>query len=194
MSKARTLEETLAMKTRTATITRLALALALALLPVTAAFAQAQGPTPTGGGVTVPIAGTIGATGAQPGTLTGTFTVQRFAQQGGNLVAIGTLVGTFTDAATQAPRTVVSQVALPAQVTGSCPILHLDLGPLDLNLLGLVVHLNEVVLDITAQSGPGNLLGNLLCAVANLLNGTGGTTGPLSQIVALLNQILAALG
>jgi hypothetical protein len=28
---------------------------------------------------------------------------------------------------------------------------------------------------ITAVQGPGNLLGNLLCAVANLLNG--GTTG-----------------
>lgn len=181
------------MKSRTATITRLALALALALLPVTAAFAQAQASAPTGGGITVPITGTIAAPGATtPGTLTGTFTVQRFAQQNGNLVAVGTLVGTFTDAATQAARTVVSQVALPVQATGTCPILHLELGPLDLNLLGLKVHLDKVVLDITAQSGPGNLLGNLLCAVANLLNGTG--TSPLSQIVALLNQILAALG
>jgi len=52
------------------------------------------------------------------------------------------------------------------------------------------VHLNQVVLNIDAQSGPGNLLGNLLCAVANLLNGT----GPLGQITSLLNQILAALG
>lgn len=185
------------MKSRTATITRLALALALALLPVTAAFAQAQGPTPTGGGIAVPISGTIGtdAPGVTPGTLTGMFTVQRFAQQDGNLVAVGTLVGTFTDATTQAARTVVSQVALPvdpAQTTAACPILHLVLGPLDLNLLGLTVHLNQVVLDITAVSGPGNLLGNLLCAVANLLNGTG--TSPLSQIVAILNQILAALG
>jgi hypothetical protein len=73
----------------------------------------------------------------------------------------------------------------------SCQILHLDLGPLDLTLLGLHVHLNEVVLDITAQSGPGNLLGNLLCAVAHLLDGTGGATAGLT---ALLNQILAALG
>jgi hypothetical protein len=110
-------------------------------------------------------------------------------------VAVGTLVGTFTDATTQAARTVVSQVALPvdpAQTTATCPILHLVLGPLDLNLLGLTVHLNQVVLDITAVSGPGNLLGNLLCAVANLLNGTG--TSPLSQIITLLNQILAVLG
>ena len=50
---------------------------------------------------------------------------------------------------------------------------QLTLGPLDLNLLGLMVHLDQVVLDITAQSGAGNLLGNLLCSVANLLNGGG---------------------
>jgi hypothetical protein len=42
------------------------------------------------------------------------------------------------------------------------------------------------VLDITAQSGPGNLLGNLLCGVANLLNSP-------TSLVTLLNQILAAL-
>jgi len=67
--------------------------------------------------------------------------------------------------------------------------LHLELGPLDLDLLGLVVHLDKVVLDITAQPGAGNLLGNLLCAIANLLNSNGG----LSTIVNLLNQILAVL-
>jgi hypothetical protein len=52
----------------------------------------------------------------------------------------------------------------------------------------LHVHLNEVVLDITAQQGPGNLLGNLLCAVAGLLDNTG-TNG----LATLLNQILAIL-
>ena len=63
------------------------------------------------------------------------------------------------------------------------------LGPLNLNLLGLVVTLNQVHLNITAVPGAGNLLGNLLCAVAGLLNG-GGT---LSEISALLNSILALL-
>ncbi|PSP41947.1 ABC transporter substrate-binding protein, partial [Halobacteriales archaeon QH_6_64_20] len=42
--------------------------------------------------------------------------------------------------------------------------------PLDLDALGLVVNLSEVELNIDAVPGPGNLLGNLLCAVANLLN------------------------
>lgn len=78
---------------------------------------------------------------------------------------------------------------MPVAATGSCTILHLTLGPLDLNLLGLMVHLNQVVLDIIAQSGPGNLLGNLLCAVANLLNGDHNLNG----VAALLNQVLGAL-
>lgn len=93
-----------------------------------------------------------------------------------------------------------SPTIIPAQA-GACDILNLVLGPLHLDLLGLVVDLNQVVLDITAQSGAGNLLGNLLCAVAGLLDGTGGivpggltqVTALLSQIVNILNGILAAL-
>ena len=86
----------------------------------------------------------------------------------------------------------------PLQVTGTCDILSLTLGPLDLNLLGLRVQLNQVVLNITAEQGPGNLLGNLLCAVAGLLDppttGGGGLGGILTTIVSLLNQILGQLG
>jgi len=78
-----------------------------------------------------------------------------------------------------------------------CPILHLDLGPLDLNLLGLHVHLNEVVLDIEAIPGPGNLLGNLLCAIAGLLDGVdlGGVLGNLLQnLIDALIRLLEGLG
>ena len=39
-------------------------------------------------------------------------------------------------------------------------------------------------------AGAGNLLGNLLCDVANLLNGNGGA---LASITTLLNQLLGAL-
>jgi hypothetical protein len=67
------------------------------------------------------------------------------------------------------------------------------LGPLDLNLLGLVVHLDQVVLNITAVPGAVNLLGNLLCAVANLLNSGSPLSTLLNNVVSLLNQILAGL-
>jgi hypothetical protein len=59
---------------------------------------------------------------------------------------------------------------LPSGDSGVCDVLDLNLGPLDLDVLGLVVNLSEVTLNIDADPGPGNLLGNLLCAVANLLN------------------------
>ena len=51
------------------------------------------------------------------------------------------------------------------------------------------MHVDKIVVDIDAQSGPGNLLGNLLCAIANLLN----NNGPVATLVSLLNQILGLL-
>jgi hypothetical protein len=45
-----------------------------------------------------------------------------------------------------------------------CPVLHLILGPLHLDLLGLIVDLNQVQLDITAI--PGTLLGGIFCQLA----------------------------
>ena len=77
---------------------------------------------------------------------------------------------------------------------GACEILTLALGPLDLNLLGLRVALDEVNLLIEAIPGAGNLLGNLLCAVAGLLDPGGTLTGLLGQIADLLNQIIGILG
>lgn len=79
----------------------------------------------------------------------------------------------------------------------TCPILHLELGPLDLNLLGLRVQLNQVVLDVTAIPGPGNLLGNLLCAIAGLLDGVdlGGVLGNLLQrLLDAVIRLLEGLG
>jgi len=77
----------------------------------------------------------------------------------------------------------------------SCTILHLVLGPLHLNLLGLVIDLtgakatDPVVIDISAEPGPGNLLGNLLCGITKLLN----QGAPAWRIALKLNQLLAYL-
>ena len=129
----------------------------------------------------------IPITGAGGGAIfTGTFQLQRFANQGGQLVANGLLTGVVTSA-TGVSTSLVRTVSLPAAIgETNCQILHLDLGPLFLDVLGLQINLNQVILDITAVAGAGNLLGNLLCAVTNLLNNPSG-------LVALLNQILALL-
>jgi hypothetical protein len=124
------------------------------------------------------------------GTFTGVFTLSRFVIRNGQVAAVGTLTGTVTNAAGQTVGAIIQTITLSLiTINATCDILHLELGPIDLNLLGLVVHVDKIVIDIDAQSGPGSLLGNLLCAVANLLN----SNGPLSQLVNLLNQILGLL-
>jgi hypothetical protein len=134
------------------------------------------------------------------GTFKGTFTPTSFSVVNGVLEATGPLKGTLTDANGTSLGNVSQTATLPVQTTATstaaapavaaCNVLNLVLGPLNLDLLGLVVTLNEVHLNITAV--PGSLLGDLLCDVANLLNG-GGLGGLLTEISALLNEILAAL-
>jgi hypothetical protein len=58
---------------------------------------------------------------------------------------------------------------------GPCQILDLVLGPLHLDLLGLIVDLNQVHLQLTADPN-GGLLGSLLCSVTNQPTTTAVTT------------------
>lgn len=129
-------------------------------------------------------------TGTAAGTFSGILNVTHFAVQNGQIVATGLLTGTVTDLAGSTVGTVSQSVTTPlASANGSCSILDLTLGPLHLNVLGLVVDLNQVHLTISAQPGSGNLLGNLLCDLAGLLNGG----GALATIVSDLNSILGIL-
>jgi hypothetical protein len=59
----------------------------------------------------------------------------------------------------------LSPKATTSQAT-PCPVLNLVLGPLNLNLLGLVVDLNQVTLTITATPG-GGALGDLFCSLSH---------------------------
>jgi len=77
---------------------------------------------------------------------------------------------------------------------GSTQVLHLALGPVDLNLLGLEVHLDNcndgpVTVDITAQSGPGNLLGNLLGGLSHLLDSNANTGALLNKLGKVAREI-----
>jgi hypothetical protein len=156
----------------------LAAIIAAASLTLAPAAVQAQPQA----GLDIPITGSGAA-----GSLTGTFTLTRFVETADGVAAVGRLTATVTDlagVATSVVRTVVLPVAIGET---TCDILHLELGPLELDLLGLVINLNRIVLDIDAQSGPGNLLGNLLCSVAGLLDNPSG-------LAKLLNQILSLLG
>jgi hypothetical protein len=110
-------------------------------------------------------------------------------------------VATLLDAITDLLNGVLDRATAPAAIVGvsdsspgACDILNLSLGPIDLNLLGLEVavddcHNGPVTIDVTAVPA-GGLLGDLLCSLDDLLSG-----GHADQtaIAALLNQIAAVI-
>lgn len=107
--------------------------------------------------------------------------------QGGQLVANALLGGH----AFQIPLDLSAQ---PATAPGATPVLDLHIGAIHLDLLGLKVDTSPICLEITAQPGPGNLLGNLVTSIANLLNGglpLGGILGGLGG--TQLNTLLTGL-
>src|SRR5687767_50967 len=175
-------------------------ALVGSFVAIPAAPASAQGgDNPNTNRLEVPITGVAHGVGS----VAGTFAVSRFALKDNVLLAIGQLAATVTDSNGAVVRTIVTQVAMPAKkapaaaaacsdeasAVQECEVLNLVLGPLHLDLLGLVIDLNQVVLDITAVAGAGNLLGNLLCAIVGLLDAPTLT----QQVVNLLNQVLGIL-
>ena len=182
-------------------------ALLITLLATTSAFAA----NPKGG-LSLPIGGNFTDATGGVGHFNGTFFLRDFATENNALVARGILSGTMTTSTGAVLGSVWKSVSIPVtSINGTptarsgltrssssigdihanvtCDIHTLVRGPLHLDLLGLTVDLNQVVLDIAAQTGAGNLLGNLLCAVTNLLNGV----GSLLDIANLLNQILQIL-
>ena len=180
----------------------LALVMALGLTSVGIGAASASAPSSrTVVGKSDP--GRITSDGSK---VTGTFTPTRFVQRDGALWAKGFLQGKihhsngtvtkFSGIKKMPVKKINGQSATDARTStraaSACDILNLVLGPLDLNVLGLEIHLQRVVLDIVAVAGAGQLLGNLLCAVAGLLDGSP-LAGLLGQLSTLLNQILAAL-
>jgi len=131
-------------------------------------------------------------TGALPISITGFASVNqqlvaRFFVNGPN----GTQVGPFVTPA---------QVIAPPE--GTCEVLTLTLGPIDINLLGLRIQLygdteaDPVTVLIYAVPGEGNLLGNLLCGITRLLDGQPNLTEAqrLTLIARILNRILGLLG
>jgi hypothetical protein len=160
-------------------LTLLALAASCALLLVgPMATAEAQKPRPLSA-----IASPLPVTGEAIegiGTFEGRYKIRRFGLQDGGLVAVGRLTGVLDSGVGGTQKVRQGGVTMPVAVSqgngpaaaqvSTCRILTLTLGPLDLNLLGLRVQLNRINLRITGQRGPGNLLGNLLCSLAGLLD------------------------
>ena len=152
---------------------------------------------------TIPIHG-VAKSGKQ---FKGTYAIQRYVARGNKAYAVGTLKGSLkgrhvTRYNVMMPATLSGPPAVGSSQVGkavvACTVLNLQLGPIDLNLLGLRVQLFggtnpasplPVSLLITAVPGSGNLLGNLLCGLTGALN----QPGILSQLNSNLSQLTATL-
>jgi hypothetical protein len=205
------------MKTRNLRLGTVAWLVALVMVAAAATTATARGAVGPSHKRAVDVVSTAPPTVAAPirfqsaaGTFRGAFRPKHFSVVGRQLVATGKITGNV-HRTNRAIQRVTREISVPVQLvngtpTGpnvrartaaaaviTCNILNLVLGPLDLNLLGLEIHLDTVVLDIVANPA-GGLLGQLLCAIANLLNGGLGSIGGLLGLAALLNALLGALG
>jgi len=109
------------------------------------------------------------------GKVTGTFHPERFMVQNGKVYGVGMLNAKLSRGGTIVGH-VHRQVALPLKggsgTAKTCDILDLVLGPLHLNLLGLHVDLNKVILHITAVAGAASCLAT--CSAPSLICSTVG--------------------
>jgi hypothetical protein len=152
------------------------LAALAALVAVTALAFAASATSSAGTTRTAAKATSAKTTTTQVGSVTVRLTVNRFVKRGKRLYAVGNAISQFKPTAENAAKypskTVRHAFTAPVRklkriqsAQRICPVLDLTLGPLDLNLLGLLVHLDTVHLTITADSN-GGLLGSLLCSLA----------------------------
>jgi hypothetical protein len=148
----------------------------------------------------------------------GTYGIQRFVVATVNgkrgVYALGTLTATL-----KGKHVTRNNVMLPAKLTGAtsttkstrqaattCTVLHLVLGPINLDLLGLNVAVGggiippgsqaaqPITINITADP-TGGLLGQLLCGLTNSLGGSLSTlSGQLNQLSATLTSLVSLLG
>lgn len=108
--------------------------------------------------------GSASAKAKRPGKLSVGVSVLHFTAAGRTITANGLVTGTLVDSAGHV-ATVRQKVKLSARTGGGCEVLHLFLDQLNLQLLGLTAHLDQVTLDVTGQAH-GGPLGSLFCRLA----------------------------
>ena len=128
-------------------------------------------------------------------------TPQNINTLNGNLNALlGKVVGVLNASSLTLPSNALSsldptlqELALPnlvnASGTASTPVLNLDIAsnnntPVNVNLLGLGITTSNIQAQLIAQTGTGQVLGNLVYNVSNLLNPGGSLS-----LLTILNQL-----
>jgi hypothetical protein len=134
----------------------------------------------------------ISLTAADGQQFTGSLTLTGFVTENNTLFANGRLVGSLTAPTGRGAGQINMPVLLiPVTPTGaSCQSLTLNLGPLDVSLVGVGFSLSAVRLNITLPANANAGLGNLLCVVANVLDQQ---PTNLNTLVVRLDQLLNLL-
>jgi hypothetical protein len=178
------------------------------LLPPSAAMAQLTTRKP----LVLPISGA----GADGVTFEGTVAVQRFVHNRlGKVFAIGAVSGSLSGPAGPIGTTLALPVAFPVQVgddpsidpaslsapddgarvilaqATTCGVLHLELGAINLNMLGAAVMTTPVVIDINGDTG--GPLGALVCEILATVNNVVGLVGLLNSLLSLVTGLLGGL-
>jgi hypothetical protein len=159
----------------------------------------------------------VTGTVAGGGAFTGTFTLQRFAVSGNTAVAVGFIRGSAVTAAGVPLGAVLrGPVELPVTVSGAgargaaagksigvhgraflvqqtCEVLHLELGAVAFDLLGLQVNTQPIVIDLLASGGGTDVLGSLICTALELVGNVIGLVDILNSILGLLTGLLGGL-
>lgn len=74
-----------------------------------------------------------------------------------------------------------------------CQLLNLEVGAITLTLLGLTVETSDICLDVRAKRGQGNLLGNLLCGLTELLDQPGDRVGQIRKLTRRIRDAIIDL-
>ena len=154
-------------------------------------------------------------------TFNGTVAVQRFVHRDGQVFAIGAVSGSLSGPAGPMGTAVYLPVAFPVHVgdrlaraerglshpaslsrpdygarvifaqASTCGVLHLDLGTVNLNLLGVVVATTPVTIDINGDTG--GPLGNLVCTILSTVDNVVGLVKLLNSLLGVVTGLLGGL-
>jgi hypothetical protein len=185
------------------------------LVPLEIAMAQQEGqqprPSATPGALYLPLAGTVVDAANQPiGRFSGNVTINRFARQDNQIVAIGIVRGTVTDLAGQVIRSGLQTIVLPVTVGSQSAVASTTpplAGPRMMPASFTNAQSGRIMLAQATSCGIlhlaiGGTAVNLLGVIVNLspvtLDISGDSAGPLGalvcQILALLGQVANVVG
>jgi hypothetical protein len=156
---------------------------------------RVQAPPPGSGlvlesltGITLPLVGSLGDIVVDQVVLTNFTLIENTVGQIIGLEVTGTIEGVLTATGVQISEDFTSSVMVTSSGPGQCNLVTVDLGPLNIDALGLVT----VDVPEASLTGKGSgAVGSLLCNLGNLLGGLlGGAIPGVGGIVNGINNLI----